>query len=293
MRSATSRAAFSRARSPTSRPAGWASCAARRSIACSCARTASVVIRPPSRVRTRRSRIISRATASASSGWHLPGGLLQRDRAQITRLRRRRAARSASPRCDPRPRRSTWRARMRRSAARPRRARTRGGDRSRAHTRCRSAAGGQLLGAAVLEREVAQLPALRCPAVAGTETLRCPGDLTASARRTPRISSRGTPAISKYRPSLPVPLLDLRSPPRPAPRRARSGRTRPARARERKIGREATATIRSSSRTAPVMTTWLCSCGSGACAPVTPRAVVCRYSAAITSLACSSTTWPP
>ena len=33
------------------------------------------------------------------------------------------------------------------------------------------------------------------------------------------------------------------------------------------------------------MMTWLCSCGSGAWAPETPRAVVCRYSVAITSLA--------
>ena len=72
MRSATSRAALSRAMSPTSRPAGWASWVARRSIACSWARTARVVIRPPSRVSTRRSRTISRATASASSGASSP-----------------------------------------------------------------------------------------------------------------------------------------------------------------------------------------------------------------------------
>ena len=37
---------------------------------------------------------------------------------------------------------------------------------------------GQLLGPAVLEREVAQLAALGCPAVAGTEALRRACDLT-------------------------------------------------------------------------------------------------------------------
>ena len=40
------------------------------------------------------------------------------------------------------------------------------------------------------------------------------------------------------------------------------------------------------------MTTWLCSCGSGASASRTPRAVVCRYSAATTSRAGSSNTCP-
>ena len=44
----------------------------------------------------------------------------------------------------------------------------------------------------------------------------------------------------------------------------------------RNTGLEATATIRSSSRTAPVITTCVCSCGSGAAAPATPLAVVCR-----------------
>lgn len=68
MRSATSRAAFIRVVWPTSRPADRASMAVRRSIACSCARTASVVIRPPSSVNTRRSWIICRATWSASFG---------------------------------------------------------------------------------------------------------------------------------------------------------------------------------------------------------------------------------
>ena len=66
------RAAFIRAAWPTSRPAARASVAARRSIACSCARTASVVICPPSSVSTRRSRIISRATCSASFGESSP-----------------------------------------------------------------------------------------------------------------------------------------------------------------------------------------------------------------------------
>ena len=65
------------------------------------------------------------------------------------------------------------------------------------------------------------------------------------------------------------------SPPLPAPARAPSGRTRRPRA-PRNTGREATATMRSSSRTAPVITTWVCSCGSGASAPLTPLAVVWR-----------------
>ena len=68
MRSATSRGRGSGVTSPTSRPAGWASWVTRRSIACSWARTARVVIRPPSKLRTRRSRTISRAIPSASSG---------------------------------------------------------------------------------------------------------------------------------------------------------------------------------------------------------------------------------
>ncbi|HST54368.1 MAG TPA: hypothetical protein VLJ42_00535 [Solirubrobacteraceae bacterium] len=41
---------------------------------------------------------------------------------------------------------------------------------------------GQLLRPAVLEREVAQLPAFRCSAVAGTKPLGRPGDLTRAAR---------------------------------------------------------------------------------------------------------------
>ncbi len=41
-----------------------------------------------------------------------------------------------------------------------------------------------------------------------------------------------------------------------------------------------------------MITTWLCSCGSGASPSRTPRAVVCRYSAATTSRACSSTSSP-
>ncbi len=49
----------------------------------------------------------------------------------------------------------------------------------------------------------------------------------------------------------------------PARRRARSGRTRRSLARSGDRP-AATATILSSSRTAPVMMTWLCSCGSGA-----------------------------
>src|SRR5487761_1923269 len=43
-------------------------------------------------------------------------------------------------------------------------------------------AGCELLGAEVLERQVAQLPAFRCAAVLGTETLRCLRDLTMAAR---------------------------------------------------------------------------------------------------------------
>jgi hypothetical protein len=42
-------------------------------------------------------------------------------------------------------------------------------------------AGRQLLGAAVLEREVTKLPTLRCPAVASTETLCSSGDLPAAS----------------------------------------------------------------------------------------------------------------
>ena len=52
--------AISRATAPTSRPAAWASLVNLRSIACSRARTASVVISPPSSGRTRRSAIIAR-----------------------------------------------------------------------------------------------------------------------------------------------------------------------------------------------------------------------------------------
>ncbi len=72
IRSATSRAAISRATSPTSLSAGRASAAARRSIACSRARTARVVIRPPSSMRMRRSATIERASWSARSGVMTP-----------------------------------------------------------------------------------------------------------------------------------------------------------------------------------------------------------------------------
>ena len=58
--------AFARATAPTSRSAAWASVVNLRSIACSRARTLSVVIRPPSSGRTRRSAIIARENASAS-----------------------------------------------------------------------------------------------------------------------------------------------------------------------------------------------------------------------------------
>jgi hypothetical protein len=58
------------------------------------------------------------------------------------------------------------------------------------------AAGRELLGAAVLERQVAQLPAFGCPAVLGTETLGGLCDLTMAAENASR-NSRGTPAISK------------------------------------------------------------------------------------------------
>ena len=68
IRSATSRVACALAASPTSCLSGWARAVIRRSIACSWARTASVVISPPSKLRTRRSRTISRAIPSASSG---------------------------------------------------------------------------------------------------------------------------------------------------------------------------------------------------------------------------------
>ncbi len=68
IRSATSRAAFRRPVSPTSRPAGRARVAARRSIACSCARTFKVVIRPPTSVRICRSPSMSLMTVSAMSG---------------------------------------------------------------------------------------------------------------------------------------------------------------------------------------------------------------------------------
>ncbi len=68
MRSATSLPAAALARSPVSRPAAADRATARRSIASSRARTVSVVIRPPSRVRIRRSPTISRVTAIASSG---------------------------------------------------------------------------------------------------------------------------------------------------------------------------------------------------------------------------------
>ena len=108
----------SRARSPTSRPPGAASCWARRSIACSWARTAKVVIRPPSRVRTRRSRTIPLATCECLLRGHLPGGLLQHDRPQVASRRTRRAARSAAPRRDPRAPARVWGARGPRAAAR-------------------------------------------------------------------------------------------------------------------------------------------------------------------------------
>ncbi len=58
--------------SPTSRPPAAASAVKRRSIACSRARTASVVIRPPSRGSTRRSAIIARERSRASRGESSP-----------------------------------------------------------------------------------------------------------------------------------------------------------------------------------------------------------------------------
>jgi hypothetical protein len=65
--------ACERARStPTSRPAAPASPVNLRSIACSRARTASVVISPPSNGRTRRSAIIAREKSSASRGESSP-----------------------------------------------------------------------------------------------------------------------------------------------------------------------------------------------------------------------------
>ncbi len=112
---------------------------------------------------------------------------------------------------------------------------------------------GQLLRPAVLEREVAQLPAFRRTAVVGTKPLGCPGDLTGApgelldqlawyARDLEVAAVLAGASLDLV--ALAGQLLGERG----AVERAQLTA-------ERKIGREATATIRSSSLTAPLMTT--------------------------------------
>jgi hypothetical protein len=86
-----------------------------------------------------------------------------------------------------------------------------------------------------------------------------PIEAAARRRRLRRASLRCAPRARSADP-------DDRCPPSRS-RRSRSScadRPRAVHAAERKIGREATATIRPSSLIALVITTWLCSCGSGA-----------------------------
>ena len=112
--------------------------------------------------------------------WHLPGCLLQRDCVQITRLEH--GVLLGQPRLDaildgaldPWP---LGRSDQTHGLVGPEPVAT---ARLAPHP-LQVSAGRQLLGAAVLERQVAQLPALRCPAVAGTETLRGSGDLSAAS----------------------------------------------------------------------------------------------------------------
>ena len=200
MRSATSLLALVRACWPTSRPAGWASSRQRRSIACSCARTARVVIRPPSKVRTRRSRdhlpcdhqrlsgLISPAVCSSATVRSAPAsktaclfGQLRFD-AILQRLHGRRVHGCADQ--------------MHRLISPEPVALTR----PRPHP-LQIAAGRELLGAAVLERQIAQLPAFGGAAVLGTETLRglcdlavAPENASRSPPGRPRSRSTGRPA---------------------------------------------------------------------------------------------------
>ena len=156
---------------------------ARRSIACSWARTASVVILPPSKVRMRRSPTIARVTAIASSGPSSPA-----DCSSAT-ARSSPASNIAS--------RSVSVASMRSSIARSCDVRQRGTD--QVHRLIRSepvalpclrphalqiATGRQVLRAAVLQRDVADLPAFGCTAVLGAETLRGPARSHGGALRT-------------------------------------------------------------------------------------------------------------
>ena len=79
------------------------------------------------------------------------------------------------------------------------------------------AAGRELLGAAVLEREVAQLPAFGCAAVLGAEPLRGLCDLAVAAGE--RVAQRpGDPGDLEVPAVAARALLDRDSPPPPAPR---------------------------------------------------------------------------
>jgi hypothetical protein len=190
-----------RACSPTSLPAGLASCAKLRSIACSFARMARVVIRPPAKGSTRRSAIISRALARASAGASAPvdcssstarsspgsnvaARSVNRSSTRSSRGPGRRERPSDCPSCRSRP----WPCRAAFSC----------------HTLWRSSrvTGSLALRFSSFRRRSSPrsgaLPhfARNRSAAAATSRLRA---------ENASINPWGTPAISKYRPSLPVP----------------------------------------------------------------------------------------
>ena len=89
IRSASWSAAVARARSAHVSACGLGERVIARSIACSLARTASVVIRPPSNGSTRRSATIAFVLGERVSWREFAGGLLEQHGTQLARLERR------------------------------------------------------------------------------------------------------------------------------------------------------------------------------------------------------------
>ena len=167
--------------SPTSRPAGSARAPARRSIACSRARTASVVISPPSK---RQDAALGDhrvcATASASRGESSPTDCSSSTARSSPGLERRGALGQA--RFDAilerlLPRRGCGKLTRCTASSAPKPCRSPVCD----QTRCRSPRVDEHLRPAVLELELAQLAALGGAAVLRAEALGGPGDLAVAA----------------------------------------------------------------------------------------------------------------
>ncbi len=193
MHSATSRLAWALARSPTSRPAGCGEHGRRgaRSLPPARGRRASSSVRPPgSGCAARRASDASRR--SPPRGRARPRSAQARQHGAAPPRRRPRAL-SASPRSDPQAQAPATRAVEHRLDAPPHPRRTRNAHQCCAQTRCRSPRVARVLRAAVLERDVADLPTFRCAAMLRTEPLRRLRDLTVTVGERVPQRRRGPP----------------------------------------------------------------------------------------------------